>query len=274
MGEAPEKISILVADDNREFCNVIMEFIENQPDMRIAGVATNGVEACEMIEELLPDVVILDIIMPHLDGIGVLERLNCMRHLKKRPKVLMFTAIGYDHITQKIVELGADYYIMKPFDMETMAQRIRQLTASNFSTGEAYSLANAKSNGKEDSFDLSAEVTRLLHGMGIPANIKGYQYVREAIIMVTGEIQLLGNVTKTLYPNLAAKFKTTPSRVERAIRHAIEVAWNKGDIEFIEKIFDHTVDKNKGKPSNSAFIARVAERLRLELKRRPGDKTG
>ena len=267
------KIEVLLADDNREFTNLLSEYISEQNDMVVTGVAYNGEEVIQQLEETrkVPDVLILDIIMPHLDGLGVLERLREM-NLNPAPKIIMLTAFGQENITQKAVQLGASYYILKPFDMEILANRIRQLVGNNnvvmpSSYGGSSSISS-KSNvvpiakGK----NLDANITSIIHEIGVPAHIKGYQYLREAITMVYNNIEILGAITKTLYPAIAEKFKTTPSRVERAIRHAIEVAWTLGNIDSISHLFGYTINISKSKPTNSEFIAMVADKLRIEHK--------
>lgn len=264
-----QKIEVLLADDNREFTNLLGEYISDQQDMVVSGIAYNGEEVLSMIEESgkVPDVLILDIIMPHLDGLGVLERLRDM-NLSPQPKVIMLTAFGQENITQRAVQLGASYYILKPFDMEVLASRIRQLVGSTNSMSSGASLMNMKSNvvpmGKGKNLD--ANITSIIHEIGVPAHIKGYQYLREAITMVYNNIEILGAITKTLYPAIAEKFKTTPSRVERAIRHAIEVAWTRGNIDSISHLFGYTINISKSKPTNSEFIAMVADKLRIEHK--------
>ncbi|GGG56907.1 sporulation transcription factor Spo0A [Paenibacillus radicis (ex Gao et al. 2016)] len=265
------KIEVLLADDNREFTNLLSEYISEQNDMSVCGVAYNGEEVLAHLEETgkIPDVLILDIIMPHLDGLGVLERLKEM-NLPTMPKIIMLTAFGQENITQKAVQLGASYYILKPFDMEILANRIRQLVGNSaFSTASYGSNSTTiKSNvvplakGK----NLDANITSIIHEIGVPAHIKGYQYLREAITMVYNNIEILGAITKTLYPAIAEKFKTTPSRVERAIRHAIEVAWTRGNIDSISHLFGYTINISKSKPTNSEFIAMVADKLRIEHK--------
>ncbi|GKU79637.1 sporulation transcription factor Spo0A [Paenibacillus sp. L3-i20] len=266
------KIEVLLADDNREFTNLLSEYISEQSDMNVSGVAYNGEEVIRHLEHTrnIPDVLILDIIMPHLDGLGVLERLKEM-NLSPMPKIIMLTAFGQENITQKAVQLGASYYILKPFDMDILANRIRQLVGNTtFSSTASYSTGTTtiKSNvvplakGK----NLDANITSIIHEIGVPAHIKGYQYLREAITMVYNNIEILGAITKTLYPAIAEKFKTTPSRVERAIRHAIEVAWTRGNIDSISHLFGYTINISKSKPTNSEFIAMVADKLRIEHK--------
>ncbi|GIP20199.1 sporulation transcription factor Spo0A [Paenibacillus sp. J22TS3] len=269
-----QNIEVLLADDNREFTNLLAEYISGQDDMNVTGIAYNGEEALQMIENgsKVPDVLILDIIMPHLDGLGVLERLRDM-NLSPQPKVIMLTAFGQENITQRAVQLGASYYILKPFDMEVLANRIRQLVgAPSQSSGSGQISASSSSLFKSNVVpmakgkNLDANITSIIHEIGVPAHIKGYQYLREAITMVYNNIEILGAITKTLYPAIAEKFKTTPSRVERAIRHAIEVAWTRGNIDSISHLFGYTINISKSKPTNSEFIAMVADKLRIEHK--------
>lgn len=252
-----ETIKVAVADDNREFVGIIQEYLTGQSDFELVGVAYNGEQILSIIEEKSPDVVILDIIMPHLDGIGVLESLQALRG--KRPKIIMLTAFGQESITQRVVELGADYYILKPFNMDVLASRIRQLATTI--TMQRPVVAQAIKAQPVD-----VEVTNIIREIGIPAHIKGYQYLREAIMMIITEIELLGAVTKVLYPRIAEKYATTPSRVERAIRHAIEVAWSRGNMDMINRLFGYTIKIEKGKPTNSEFMAMVADKLRLEMR--------
>lgn len=261
-------IRVLIVDDNRELCDAIKTFIDQQPDMKTCDVGYDGLWALNKIAELAPDVVVLDIIMPHLDGIGVLERLPKLE-IEKRPRVLMLTALGQDALTRRVLELGADYYMMKPFDMRTLVERIRQLGEGPASVkGPRHSVDSPVAATASMSRNLDVEVTKLIHRMGIPANIRGYVYLREAILLVLNEVNMnmLGGVTKVLYPKVAEKYNTTAPRVERAIRHAIEIAWTRGNIEFLNSVFGHTIDAEKGKPTNSAFIAKLADMLRLEMK--------
>lgn len=263
-------IRIVVADDNRDFVEILKEYIQSQEDMVLVGTAYNGQKALDQIYENTPDVVVLDLIMPHLDGLGVLEKMNTF---VPKPKVIILTAFGHEQMTQRAVSLGADYFVLKPFDLSTLGERIRQLQ------GKPMVLPNRQ----DDPIDLRAmttraieplekfnpvyfevEVTRIIHQMGVPAHVKGYQYLRDAIVFVIQEIKLLGAVTRELYPMIAEKYQTTPSRVERAIRHAIELAWDRGNIDLMNKFFGYTIDLNRGKPTNSEFVAMVADRLRME----------
>ncbi|UQZ82049.1 Stage 0 sporulation protein A [Paenibacillus konkukensis] len=263
-----QMIEVLLADDNREFTNLLSEFIDEQDDMQVTGVAYNGNDVLRLIEQgnRIPDVLILDIIMPHLDGLGVLEKLREM-DLHPQPKIIMLTAFGQENITQKAVQLGASYYILKPFDMEILTNRIRQLVSNNQTTSvTTHSSPKANVVQLPKTKNLDANITTIIHEIGVPAHIKGYQYLREAITMVYNNIEILGAITKTLYPAIAEKYKTTPSRVERAIRHAIEVAWTRGNIDSISHLFGYTINISKAKPTNSEFIAMVADKLRIEHK--------
>ena len=267
-----EKIRVLIADDNEEFSKTLATYLTNEEDMEIIGIAKDGLEAIDIIREKQPDIAILDVIMPHLDGIGVLEKINNSNNLGKKPICIMLSAVGQDKITGKAIALGAEYYVVKPFDIELLIQRIRDIKnfkpkdSNNFLASESKKTPYINVNTIKSEDHLEALVTNVIHGVGVPAHIKGYQYLREAIILVVNDIDVINQITKTLYPQIAHKFKTTPSRVERAIRHAIEVAWGRGEVELIENIFGYTVSAAKGKPTNSEFIAMIADKLRLELK--------
>lgn len=254
-------LKVLIADDNREFNELLSEYINKEPDIEVVGNAYNGKEVLSLLQEKQPDVVLLDIIMPHLDGIGVLEELGKM-DLSPKPKVIMLTAFGHENITQRAVELGASYYILKPFNLEVLTERVRQLGKNQHNTQKAPIKTSIPPKKEKD--DYIAEITQIIHEIGVPAHIKGYLYLRDAISMVVEEIELLGSVTKILYPRIAQKYETTPSRVERAIRHAIEVAWSRNSLETIKKFFGYTINTEKGKPTNSEFIALVADRIRLK----------
>jgi len=264
------KIKILIADDNKDFCSILSEYLEMQDDFEVVGTAKDGIEALDLITSKLPDVVILDIIMPHLDGLGVLEKLNSMK-LEKIPKIIILSAVGQDKITQKSLALGAEYYVVKPFDMDVFAKRIRETMGLISSSPERKVLLQSSSSvinssSSMPSQDLESAITGIIHEIGVPAHIKGYIYLREAITMVVNNIELLSAVTKELYPSIARKYNTTSSRVERAIRHAIEVAWGRGRVDVINNLFGYTIHNGKGKPTNSEFIAMVADKLRLEMK--------
>lgn len=267
------KITVLIADDNMDFATNLMECLENQEDMEVIAVAKDGKEAIEMIKNTTPDIVLLDVIMPHVDGLGVLEELNKLK-IEKKPLCIMLSAVGQDKITQKAISLGAQYYVVKPFDIELLIKRIRELKLykntqlrNNFVSRDIKpKYIEIDDRVEKDENHVEALVTNIIHEVGVPAHIKGYQYLRDAIIMVVNNIDILNQITKQLYPEIAEKYNTTPSRVERAIRHAIEVAWGRGQTDTVERIFGYTVSAVKGKPTNSEFIAMIADKLRLELK--------
>ena len=262
-----KKIKIGIADDNKEFCEILTDYLREKDNIEIVFVTHDGNKTVEAIREHLPEVLILDIIMPHLDGLGVLESINSME-LPSYPRTIVLSAVGQETITQKSINLGAEYYIVKPFNFDVLLKRIYQLSGHESVGDNKLNYARTISSSKREHFheDLEIEITNIIHEIGVPAHIKGYQYLRDAIMMVVEDMELLGAITKELYPAIAKKNNTTPSRVERAIRHAIEVAWNRGKIETIDKLFGYTVQHDKGKPTNSEFIAIISDKLRLEWK--------
>lgn len=259
-----EKIKVVIADDNREFCHILSKFIGEEENFEIIGIAKDGIEALSLVEAKRPDILILDVIMPHLDGLGVLEKLH-NKYDDYFPKVMVLSAVGQDKITQRAIELGAYYYMIKPFDFKILIDRLRQIVNMN-NTQKTIVREDSEEiyKNKSKERDIETKITKIIQEIGVPAHIKGYLYLREAINMVVDDMDYLGAVTKELYPGVAEKFNTTASRVERAIRHAIEVAWNRGKIDTINSIFGYTVSNNKGKPTNSEFIALIADKLRLE----------
>ncbi|EGT4021409.1 TPA: sporulation transcription factor Spo0A [Clostridioides difficile] len=263
-----EKIKIVLADDNKDFCQVLKEYLSNEDDIDILGIAKDGIEALDLVKKTQPDLLILDVIMPHLDGLGVIEKLNTM-DIPKMPKIIVLSAVGQDKITQSAINLGADYYIVKPFDFVVFINKIRELVSNRVTQVEpkprpVQETQMTRSDFVKNVGNIETEITNIIHEIGVPAHIKGYLYLREAIKMVIDNVELLGAVTKELYPSIAKKFNTTPSRVERAIRHAIEVAWSRGKVDTINQLFGYTVHNTKGKPTNSEFIAMIADKLRLE----------
>lgn len=248
------KIRVVLADDNRKFSQPLVDYFADNEKIEVVGVASNGAEALELVHDLTPDILVLDIAMPKIDGIGVLEKLNTSNTLRKKPSVIVLTALNKDEMTRQAMSSGANYFMVKPVDINILEERILQL----------YNMPNSSvSYAPEKVRNLDREVTRVIQQMGMPAHLKGYQYLRDAIIMVVDEMNLMGAVTKELYPLIAEKYNTTPSRVERAIRHAIELAWDRGNVEMINKFFGYTINMDRGKPTNSEFIAMVADRLRI-----------
>lgn len=260
------KIKLGIADDNKDFCEILTDFFSKQENIEILFVAHDGLEAVESVKEKTPEVLILDMIMPHLDGFGVLENINLLE-LENYPKIIILSAVGQESLTQKAIGMGAEYYVVKPFSLDVLQKRINQLAGyeQKFCDNKFGQIKNNTSDLTKQG-DLEVDITNMIHEIGVPAHIKGYQYLRDAITMVVNDMDLLSAVTKELYPAIAKMNNTTPSRVERAIRHAIEVAWNRGKIETIDALFGYTIQNDKGKPTNSEFIAIIADKLRLERK--------
>lgn len=266
-----KKIKVGIVDDNKDFCEVVAKSLSSQADMEVMFIANDGVQAIEKFKEgMNPDILILDIIMPHMDGFGVMETLNTME-LEDYPRIIVTSAIGIDTIINKAMSLGAQYYLVKPVNMGLLHKRINQLssspsemfihetTGSNLNKSRLYRDAIVKN-------DLEIDITNLIHEIGVPAHIKGYQYLRDAISLAVSNMDIIGAITKELYPTVATMNNTTASKVERAIRHAIELAWNRGKLETLDALFGYTVQNDKGKPTNSEFIAIIADKLRLERK--------
>lgn len=255
-----KKIRVLIADDNKEFCNSVKNAIGAKAFIEVTAVAYDGKEAYELVLETRPDVLITDIIMPYTDGLALMNKIKSNPLLTKKPKVIMMTAMGYENIVTKAMKLGADYFVAKPFDTDDLAERIDEL----FEANTAPSLNIISPSPKKMS--LEENITAYIQQLGVPAHIKGYQYMRHAIAMVINDEDLINYITKVLYPSVAKKYNTTSSRVERAIRHAIEVAWDRGNPEVLNEFFGYTILGSKGKPTNSEFIALVADKIRLEIK--------
>jgi len=259
-----KEIKIIVVDDNRNFCQMLQNHLQVQADLSVVGVANNGLEAMELIQSQEPDLIILDLVMPSLDGLGVLERINAKTSMK-RPKVIMLTAFGQESLTHQAMMLGVDYFILKPFDLDILSKRIRSLTQdlSTAAPAQFSSSASPIVTTVGSGHNLVSDVTTVMHQIGIPAHVKGYQYIREAILMVVEDVSLLGAVTKELYPDIAKKYNTASSRVERGIRHAIELAWERGNKDSLKRIFGYSMNVERQKPTNSEFIALLADRFRM-----------
>ncbi len=261
------KLNVAIADDNEKMVELLGRLIEEDSDLELVGKAHNGEEICKIIKEKEPDVVVLDIIMPKVDGLSVMEKFGHDTSLKKVPSFIVVSAVGQERITEDAFNLGADYYMLKPFDNRMLLNRIKHIRRM----GEKKAREITRQNGKEEkdtykNGNLEADVTNVIHEIGVPAHIKGYQYLRDAIILSVEDMEMLNSITKILYPTIAKKHQTTPSRVERAIRHAIEVAWSRGKMDTIDELFGYTVSTGKGKPTNSEFIALIADKIRLEYK--------
>ena len=262
-----ERLNVAIADDNDRILDLLGEVIGNDKDLTLVGKASNGEEMYQIIKNKEPDVVLLDLIMPKMDGLSVMERVSEDRNLKKSPNFIVITAVGQERITEDAFKKGASYYIMKPFHNETVLNRIKHIQS------EVHSRRNIgggtlQPHEKKPPLSLETHVTNIIHEIGIPAHIKGYHYLRDAIIMAIEDMDVLNAITKILYPTVAKKHQTTSSRVERAIRHAIEVAWSRGKLDTLEALFGYTVSTGKGKPTNSEFIALNADKIRLEQNHR------
>ena len=249
-----EKLNVAIADDNEKMLDLLGNLINEDKELELVGHANNGAEIYDIIKEKEPDVVLLDIIMPKVDGLTVMERVGKDNDLKKQPAFIVVSAVGQEQITEDAFQLGANYYILKPFDNNMLLSRIKRMR-------------NYENTGSYYERNLEADVTDIIHEIGVPAHIKGYQYLRDAIILSVNDMEMLNSITKILYPTIAKKHQTTPSRVERAIRHAIEVAWSRGKMDTIDELFGYTVSTGKGKPTNSEFIALIADKIRLEYKK-------
>ncbi len=265
------KLNVAIADDNERILRLLGDIIGSEEDLEVVGTAKDGEEAYKMIKDKEPDVVLLDIVMPKLDGLGVLDKINHDKTIKKQPSFIMISAIGNEKVTKKAFLSGAEYYIMKPFDNDMVIKQIKQAkqTLEPSKKGEIRKInAYEKYEKKEEKVtrNLESDVTNIIHEIGVPAHIKGYQYLREAIMMSVDDIEMLNSITKILYPTIAKRYQTTPSRVERAIRHAIEVAWSRGKMDTIDDLFGYTINNGKGKPTNSEFIALIADKIRLDYK--------
>ena len=253
---------IIIADDNKELLCLISEFLKMQPNLEVVQTFTGGKDLLEYLETNTADILLLDIFMPDLDGVNTLTELRENPKYKRPNKIIVLTAFSTEALMAKTSSLGADYFILKPIDLNNLYRTINNLMSETLTKGITYNLKEKINTGE----DLDTEITELLHEIGVPAHIKGYLYLREAITMVYNNVEVLGGITKVLYPSIALKYKTTSSRVERAIRHSIEVAWNRGNVEAISQIFAYTISYNKSKPTNSEFIAMIADKLRLAHK--------
>ncbi len=258
------KTRILIADANSDFCKLLTELISAEADMEVAAAASDGLEALALLAEHKPDVLLLDLVLPKLDGLEVLRR---MGDAGVHCHTIVLSGFFNSKVVADCSACGADYFMPKPCDVPALLGRVRQLVGSARSAAPVggFDCRPAPQSSRQEQ-NLEAVVTDIIHEIGVPAHIKGYQYLREAIILTIHDMDMINAVTKVLYPEVAKKFNTTPSRVERAIRHAIEVAWDRGDIEVLQKFFGYTVSNIKGKPTNSEFIAMIADYLSLRQK--------
>lgn len=246
------KIKIMVAENNEFGQDCVRVFTSYGYNSVLTD--KDGSQVLTKLKFEKPDVVIMDAFMLHVDAIGVIKQMKMMKDIKK-PMIIVLSSVDNMRFESEILNSGADYYFLKPVDAEIIAQRISQL--SGWTNGERH---------ERGGNDLEVTVSEIMHRIGVPAHIKDYQYLREAIILSVSNTEMMGSVTKLLYPTVAKTFKTTSSRVERAIRHAIEVAWDRGDVDVLSSYFGYTIQSSRGKPTNSEFIAMIADKLRLQLK--------
>lgn len=272
-----ENVNVVIVDDNPMILNTLDEVISSEAGLSVIGRADNGKDAIDMIKDTQPDVVLLDLVMPQMDGITVVENIKKKTSMLKNPAFIILSAVGGEQMTEEAFQAGANYFLMKPFDKDILVNKIRRigkrpvrpvpgkvLEAPLKAATPEEAAMNREEYMKEH---LETDITKMLHELGIPAHIKGYQYLRDAISMVVRDREMMEAVTKILYPEIAKKNYTSSSRVERAIRHAIEVAWGRGSLEVIDELFGYTISTGMGKPTNSEFIALIADKICLDYKK-------
>lgn len=272
-----ENVNVVIVDDNPMILNTLDEVISSEAGLSVIGRADNGKDAIDMIKDTQPDVVLLDLVMPQMDGITVVENIKKKTSMLKNPAFIILSAVGGEQMTEEAFQAGANYFLMKAFDKDILVNKIRRigkrpvrpvpgkvLEAPLKAATPEEAAMNREEYMKEH---LETDITKMLHELGIPAHIKGYQYLRDAISMVVRDREMMEAVTKILYPEIAKKNYTSSSRVERAIRHAIEVAWGRGSLEVIDELFGYTISTGKGKPTNSEFIALIADKICLDYKK-------
>ena len=250
-----KRTSILIADSDQEFCASLRAALQRSDCFQLIGIAGDGEQALRLVEERKPDILILDLMLPKKDGLSVLKAIS---GLERRPAVLATSGFVTDYVASTAAGLGVSYLLLKPCDTGSLMDRLEELQFGESRQSPAQPRRSPQS--------IEALVTNIIHEIGVPAHIKGYQYLREAIIIAVNDMDVINAITKVLYPQVAKTFQTTPSRVERAIRHAIEVAWDRGDLDTLQRFFGYTVSNTKGKPTNSEFIALIADKLQLQLK--------
>ena len=247
--------TVIIADNTEEFCSSLTAALKRTNGFQVLGTANDGEQAIRMVTERKPDVLVLDLMLAKQDGLSVLKAISSM---EKKPVTLATSRFVTDYVASAAANLGVRYLMLKPCDMNTLVERLEEIRGD-----KAQSLPAARNTGTTS---IESMVTNIIHEIGVPAHIKGYQYLREAIIIAVNDMDVINAITKVLYPQVAKTFQTTPSRVERAIRHAIEVAWDRGDLDTLQRFFGYTVSNTKGKPTNSEFIALIADKLQLQLK--------
>ena len=247
--------TVIIADNTEEFCSSLASLIQRTEGFQVLGTVGDGEQAIRMVTERKPDILVLDMMLAKKDGISVLKAISTMEH---KPAVLATSGFMTEYVASAAANLGVRYLMLKPCDMSALVEHLEEIRG-----GESRRQTPVQRMGPAS---IESMVTNIIHEIGVPAHIKGYQYLREAIIIAVGDMDVINAITKVLYPQVAKTFQTTPSRVERAIRHAIEVAWDRGDLDTLQRFFGYTVSNTKGKPTNSEFIALIADKLQLQLK--------
>ena len=247
--------TVFIADSAEDFCGNLAAALHRVEGFQVIGNAYDGEQAIRMIQERRPEVLVLDLMLAKQDGISVLKAINTM---DRKPIILATSAFITDYVSAAVAGLGVRYLMLKPCDTAALVERLQEIRY-----GDPLRLPTTR---RSDKTNIESMVTGIIHEIGVPAHIKGYQYLREAIIIAVNDMDVINAITKVLYPQVAKTFQTTPSRVERAIRHAIEVAWDRGDLDTLQRFFGYTVSNTKGKPTNSEFIALIADKLQLQLK--------
>ena len=250
-----KRTSVLIADNSEEFCTALSSALQRTDRFTVAGIANDGERAMVLLEERRPDILVLDLMLAKKDGLSLLKG---MAAWERRPAVVATSGFMTDFVASAAASLGVAYLMLKPCDTQALVDRLEELSIDSARP----ILPRRPAPGQS----IESLVTGIIHEIGVPAHIKGYQYLREAIIIAVNDMDVINAITKVLYPQVAKTFQTTPSRVERAIRHAIEVAWDRGDLDTLQRFFGYTVSNTKGKPTNSEFIALIADRLQLQLK--------
>ena len=247
--------TVFIADSAEDFCTGLIAALQRSDGFQVVGTANDGEQAIRQILDRKPDVLVLDLMLSKQDGISVLKAISGM---ERRPVTLATSAFITEYVSTSAANLGVRYLMLKPCDMTALVERLEEIRG-----GESLRMSVPR---RPDKNSIEAMVTSIIHEIGVPAHIKGYQYLREAIIIAVNDMDVINAITKVLYPQVAKTFGTTPSRMERAIRHAIEVAWDRGDLDTLQRFFGYTVSNTKGKPTNSEFIALIADKLQLQLK--------
>ncbi|MBR3646472.1 MAG: sporulation transcription factor Spo0A [Lachnospiraceae bacterium] len=262
------KITVAIVDDNTKMIDNICNVLKEDNEIEVVAKAQNGEEGYEIIKNKCPDIVLLDLIMPKMDGLSLMDKINKDNGIIKMPFFIITSAISNETVIQDCFQYGAGYYMLKPMEINMIIDRIHSAKEGSKRRIADYRKIIASYEDVEQFMErnIESDVTSIIHDVGVPAHIKGYQYLREAIILSVKDNEMLNSITKILYPSIAKKFQTTPSRVERAIRHAIEVAWNRGKMDTIDELFGYTIDIEKGKPTNSEFIALISDKIRLEYR--------